>query len=203
MPPLQSLKAAAITVTISSLMSANVLASPQPTIEPADLTKTESQSAKSSFAVDIPGLIQAAISKALEDHDAFGYEDFVLEQKSIYFHCDSEARWRYVDAFTLNLPNQSGAASLCQTSLMLIIKETLQENRTSAAGAEGYCYDTIDFESITATVYGSGLIETHRGKGHHGGTISCDEQRIFLSIDEAIAQHTSKAKPDQDSPQEY
>lgn len=185
---------------VSGFTYAGALDTSQAKTESARQTVTNAGSTGTSFAVDIPGLIEASVSKALEVHDEFEYEDFVIEQEDIHFHCDSEARWRYVDAFTLELPDQAGPASLCEVRLKLIVKDTLEQNRTPADGTSEYCYDAIDFESISVTVYGSGVIETHRGQGQSGRTISCDKRRAFLSIDEAIAQYVSAEAPDQDSP---
>ncbi|QKX18399.1 hypothetical protein [Microbulbifer sp. YPW1] len=192
--------ATAIIAAFSGFTYAGDPGASQAKTESARPAVTKPESTGSSFAVDIPGLIEASVSKVLEAHDELEYDDFVMEQEDIYFHCDSEARWRYVDGFTLELPNQAGPASLCEVQLKLIIKDTLEQNRMRADGASEYCYDAIDFESISVIVYGSGVIETHRGQGHSGGTISCDKRRIFLSIDEAIAQYVSAEIPDQDPP---
>lgn len=161
--------------------------------------ETPSNSVTGNFAVDMPKLIKASVAKALHNHRELQYENLALEQENIYFRCNTEPHWRFVDTFTLEVPDQSGPASLCEARIELIIKDTLKVDSKPAEGWSDYCFDTADYESITVTVYGSGVIEADRGTGGGGRTVPCDENRIFLSVDEAIAQYESPGKADEDS----
>jgi len=190
---------AVILTAISICANADTRTAPQSSAKTLQKAGVASGSQESSFAVDIPRLIEVSVAKVLEDHEDVQLDDLIIEQDGIYFHCNPAVYWRFVNTVTLELPDQSGPASLCEARLVFILKDTLKKNSQVADSASGYCFNTIDFESVRAIVYGSGAIETGRGKGHDGGTVLCDEHRVFLPVDEAIAQYTNQEKPTEDS----
>ncbi|WP_299592464.1 hypothetical protein [uncultured Microbulbifer sp.] len=152
----------------------------------------DNQHSAPSFIIDMAALIEKGAAKAIRDHSGLGMDDLLLEHGTVRFWCSAKANWRFVDVYSLEVPDQSGPSALCEAKIQLIIKDTLNHEVKPAAGAPGYCYDTIDFESIDVTIYGNGFMESSRGKAHSGGTNSCNDQREISGIPEAIAKYTSK-----------
>lgn len=151
------------------------------------ISTTENQDSAPSFAIDMASLIEKGATKAIQDNSGLSMDDLLLEHGSVRFWCSAKAHWRYVDAYSLELPDQSGPSALCEARIQLIIKDTLNHEVKPAEGAPGYCYDTIEFESINVTIYGNGFMESSKGEAHSGGTNSCDDKREISGIQEAVA----------------
>lgn len=139
-----------------------------------------------SFFVNHEAVYRTALAAALKRYPEVSRDDIGLTSDSLHFSCGSRQRWAVADPYTLHIPHQREATTLCSTWIEFIVKSSWRMTANEPTGFGGYCRMQYRYERIHVTVYPDGTADANKSWSEGGTTRKCDKQQPLYEVEDLV-----------------
>lgn len=149
-----------------------------------------------SFFVNHEAVYHTALEAALKRYPEIPRDDIGLTSDSLHLNCGSRQRWAAVDPYTLEIPHQREATTLCNAWIEFIVKSSWKMTANEPTDFGGYCRMQYRYERIHVTVYPDGTANADKSWSESATTEKCDKQQQLYKVEDLVDRYHQALHPD-------